>query len=506
MEQIRLSRVRVVIAGVGVVLGLGMAVNPDEASAAGVPAESHPSRPKQLGFQNTIKACRGRYAALDSRIDQAGVRDAGYYRVPGFPYMRSDRLIASYGPDLAKLDSLSDWLYQLRENDGFSRSIELQNLGLPMAERVALLSELRLCAVWLSNLEISRDSVRERLIAAVRVPADSHRPAGDASDAVGVQEMMHRQAARVKASYAIPASDLDSPGPLVLWRAKPDSSGMTLPMPDSPVLVHDGLGRIGLTEDQWSQLASRYAPSFLVETGSELDRIGAPSLGDHGSVVEVSEPVVYFQVDYARLGASSLVQIDYFAWFPARAAAGPDRVKERAPDGLIWRVTLDPTGQPLVYDTIHADGLDHLWFPLPALNVSREAALDHEATIPQPDVPNEFVVRVRSGTHEVRRLISTKDARSDRMTDYELHRYEELLTLPLPSGGTHSLFGPEGIVVGAGSGAGLVAVGPVGTLDGPVRQWGHHPISPLGDLYFDDPRLIERELLTPSPAAVLRGN
>jgi hypothetical protein len=41
------------------------------------------------------QACARWYQALDRAIDDAGVRDAQYAPVPGFPYLRADRFAAS---------------------------------------------------------------------------------------------------------------------------------------------------------------------------------------------------------------------------------------------------------------------------------------------------------------------------------------------------------------------------------------------------------------------------
>lgn len=474
------------------------------ASAVGAPAAAPPPALTQPKFSDTIAACRSRFEQVDAQVDRAGVRDLGYHRVPGYPYMRSDRLVASFGPELEKMDALSDWLYQLRDNDGFSRDIELQNLGLSVSERITLLSELRLCGVWLSNLELSETAERERLVALTRVPPERVKAPAPTPDP-NLQQELRRRAELVRASYAVPAADLDAPGPLVLWKVKPYALGGIAPAEGFAGVLRDGLGRVGLTEDQWELLANRFAPSFLIETGGKLDRLGTPSFGQQGPFVDVSRPIVDFQADYARLHAQSLVQFNYFIWFPGRAANGAGSPNRGPLDGLIWRVTLDLEGRPLVYDTIPASGFDHLWFPLQALRMRSPATGDADLLVPQPEVPAEFVVRLRSGGHEVRRLIGASEVRASEVREFELRRYEKLLTLPLPGGGTRSLFGPDGTVVGTDAGAdtGLSASGV--PRAGSIRQWGHHPVSLLGDIYFDDPRLLERQLRPAASPEPRRG-
>lgn len=452
-----------------------------------LPNDSSPAA-NQKKFSDTISACRARFAAVDAQIDAAGVRDKGYYRIPGYPYMRSDRLIASFGTEVRRMEALSDWLYQLRDNDGFSRDIELQNLGLELPERIALLSELRLCGVWLSNMELVEDADREHLATLTHIPAE--RPDGSVPVKPELKEAEKQHAAQVRASFSTPTTERNVPGTLVLWKVKPYDGSSIVPTDGFKQAFRDGMGRVGLTESQWELLAKRFAPNLLIETAGKLDKIGSPGMGDAGPYVDVSAPVVDFQADYARLGDHSLIQLNYFVWFPGRAASGADGADGGRIDGLIWRVTLDEVGKPLAYDTIHARGFDHLWFPLPNLK-KRGDVPDDMVLIPQTPVPNDFVVRIGTGKHEVVRLVSASDVRASEVKEFGLRRYEKLLTLPLPGGGTRSLFGPDGTVAGTSAGSDVAVSASDVLKAGAIRQWGHHPVSLKGDVYFDDPHLLE---------------
>lgn len=476
----------------------------DTVSAYG-DAESGPTAAvDEAKVRDMVAACRSRFEAVDAQVDKAGVRDVGYRRVPGYPYMRSDRMLASFGVgELKMMEPLGDWLHQLRDNEGFSRDIELQNLGLSVSERITLLSELRLCAVWLSNVELAEDSARERLIELVQGPTHQPGRAGPVAKS-DVARLLSQRAEQVRARFAVPVSQLDSPGTLVLWKPKPYAAGTVASTHVFHGAIQDSLGRVGLTESQWERLANRFAPSFLVETADKLDRIGTPVLGEQRPFVDVSRPVVDFQVEYARVGSKSLVQLNYFIWFPGRAAGeGAHGAVNSTLDGLIWRVTLDANGRPLSYDTIHSSGFDHLWFPLPGLTPRSEAQGD-TVLIPQPVVPSQFVVRLSAGRHEVRRLVAAEDVRASEVQEFDLRRYEKLLTLPLPGGGTGSLFGPDGMARTSVGGDDSRLLEQTSPWSGATRQWGHHPTSLRADIYFDDPRLLEKYfVLTPSSLGVL---
>src|SRR2546421_13061680 len=67
-------------------------------------------------FQKFLQQCRTRYVEVDAQIQKAGVHDAAYYSVPGFPYVRTDRLMSSYRGEVSgDINTLGTWMLQLRE-------------------------------------------------------------------------------------------------------------------------------------------------------------------------------------------------------------------------------------------------------------------------------------------------------------------------------------------------------------------------------------------------------
>lgn len=421
-----------------------------------------------------LKACRVSFAEIDARIDKAGVRDAGYHQVEGFPYLRSDRLMASFTKEINDPDTFSTWILQLRDNESFSRDIELRNLGLPNQERAGILSDLRLCSVWLSLNELENDATRERMIKAVPVPAPTITNTSSVS----------KRNAQIQADYAKGLAQLSAPGPLTLWLPKKPGVDEEAP-PTFDRLSHDELGRSGMTTQWWTSLAEEFAPSWLIETAGQQDRPGAPvwlETKDHGTQlgIDLDKPTVYYQASYMRFGGRSLIQFVYFVFF---SSATPDATPL---DGMAWRVTLDPNGKPLVYDSVRMDGSDHLWFPVQALP-ARKKPLDKEAptlTL-QTAAPTEpWAVRLKSTDHLARRLMPIS-AENGAAKMYTLEPYEDLLTLDLPQGGTRSIYGPTGALAGA-------------QKQSAPWQWGALPATPTGTRYFDDPYLIEAVFVAPS--------
>jgi len=427
-------------------------------------------------FEMFLAQCRARYATVDGRIERARVRDVGYFPVPGYPYLRTDRLMSSYRGELDGLDKFGAWMLQLREYDSLAREDELANLGIPKAERAALLSDLRLCAVWLSFAELNDAASRDQLLRAARLSDQPHGcPAGGSSAALRVR--------RRTVSADFERAQASAPLPL-LWQAAPSVEN-----PSVESLFHDAsrdeLGRLGLPMGEWDALAAAYAPRLLFDGRGATDRPGRPELRGHRATVDPEQPVVHYQVDYARLHGRTVVQIEYFLWFQPRDAA--------AVDGLIWRVTLDEQGHPLLYSSVRADGHDPLWFPTQSVQ-ARNADGQAGPQMPQPTPPPPFALRLGGSNHRLVQLTPlVGDVVAPQRRSYALRPYEELLVLP-DGGGTRSLFDSRGVVRGAASPQGC----PAGDA---ARQWGHLPVSIGGrGYYFDDPYLIEKLFIVPEAA------
>ena len=83
-------------------------------------------------------------------------------------------------------------------------------------------------------------------------------------------------------------------------------------------------------------------------------------------------------------------QLVYTFWFserPRSPGSTFDLLAGRL-DGVVWRVTVDARGDPLVYDSIHACGCYHLFFPTEKV-VARElpVTLDESLFVPQSVPP-----------------------------------------------------------------------------------------------------------------------
>jgi hypothetical protein len=244
-------------------------------------------------------------------------------------------------------------------------------------------------------------------------------------------------------------------------------------------------------------LFAAHAPVLEIEVAEEHDRFGALRWQDGASVPEVdaAAPAVYRQVAWTRYRGRVLLQLVYTLWFPRRPPASAGDILAGELDGVTWRVTLAPDGEPLVYDTMHPCGCFHMFYPTP--RAVPRAAPDGEVewmfspqSLPRIAEGERPVLRIASGTHYVERVTPARDAGGG--AHYAFRPYDGLRSLPSPGGGSASVFGPDGLVAGSERPERFF-YWPMGIPSaGAMRQWGRHATAFVGRRHFDDADLLEK--------------
>jgi len=439
-----------------------------------------------------VAQCRGLFARVDKAVDRAGVRDHGPTRIPGFPYLRVDRLLASFRDEVDESGRFHAWTERLAALDTEARIFELRNL--PSAARKPLgedlMARLDTCRNRLSASDLSAEEGKRALRHAAVVPDDYvtwWRVVGlYPVTAPFVEHGVTKWHQEVHATFAVPLDELPISGALTRWQASRDT-----PLDPAQVgaVIEDSKDILGIPRpdaDSMTRLFETFAPSWEVDVVDDNDRIGRPLAGDVPKV-DTDTPTMYRQVSYARLDGNVLLQLNYIIWFPARPG---DDIYAGHLDGLVWRVTLGPEGRPLLYDSIHNCGCYHQFFPAPGLTLRADLPKHYfePPLLPQAaPAGTPLVVRIAHGTHYIDRVYkNTHEVKAETLAwdDYNALR-------SLPSGdGYRSLFGPYGIVHGSERGERFI-LWPMGIRSpGAMRQWGRHAVAFVGRRHFDDPFLI----------------
>jgi len=458
-----------------------------------------------------VRTCASWYEALDQAIEAAGVRDAQETRIPGFPYLRANRLLAALKDRAAISEPAAQALaVRLAALDHAARAAEIRNL--PQAQAAALpdvvvagsraeiLTRTRECAWILKEIDLARPQTRQLLIERLNVPDDYSnglRIAGlyylaRIPFAAGVrrwEDEMKIAFARSERGAQFPRVRYSPPGTAP---RSPEAPRRTLPAgAANPLAIPEPQA------DDLAELIAANAPSFEIEVGGDFDRFGELRWLRNGETpaVDASRQVVYAHAARTRYRGKVLLQLVYTIWFPERPPREPGDILAGMLDAVVWRVTLSPEGEPLIYDTIHACGCFHMFFPTGRADpLPPPDSIDEWAFVPQrlPRVARgeRPLVRIASGTHYVEKVSLLRG--TDSVSRYELRDYEELRSLRRMEGGRQSAFGPDGLIAGTERPE-RTFFWPMGIRSaGAMRQWGRHATAFVGRRHFDDADLFER--------------
>jgi hypothetical protein len=480
------------------------------ALAAGCASVQAPFEAHLEAASARVRDCAAWYAALDRAVDQAGVRDVQQAPVAGFPYLRVDRSMAGLRPRANRSQAAYHaYVERLAHLDFTARGHEIRNLPRGQLDRLPgfdadlprslAIQRTRDCGKLLATQDLARPQARDALLERASVPDE------------------YSSGARIAGLY--PLTRLALAGGVRRWELrtqarferKPDSGVLAVRYapPRADVLSRravagliaranfDPLQLLLLSESEVAELAAAYAPSFEVPIAGDSDRFGALRWRRDADMpqVDASRPTVYVHPAQMRYGETVLLQLIYTVWFPERPARGAVDFLAGRLDAVMWRVTLAPDGEPLLYDSIHACGCYHLFFPTPRARLRPAPdAMQEWAFVPQtlPRVAEGERPRVRlaSATHYIEgvELVSGPDS----LTRYMFDGYDKLRSLPRFGGGHRSVFGPDGIVAGSER-LERWLLWPAGVPSaGAMRQWGRHATAFVGRRHFDDADLLER--------------
>lgn len=445
--------------------------------------------------------CASWYRELDARIERGGVRDAQARPVDGFPYLRVDRLLAALRGEASADDSkLGALVQRMQALDVEGREVELANLGVADAGRRAARQTARDCGDRLRDAALADPAARARLIERAAVPDDY----STAMRVLGLYALtrypfysgVQRYQEDVRQSFRAART-------LAAVRYAPPATPAMPRAAQAEAIVRASGNRLGIPEpagEALERLFGAHAPVFEIEQTGEFDRPGALRWRAGGAMPEVdaSEPAVYRHVAWTKYRGRVLLQLVYTIWFSERPPDSALDILAGTLDGVTWRVTLAPDGEPLVYDTMHPCGCYHMFFPTPRARPVASPASTLEwafspAALPRVADGERPVLRIATRTHYVEGVsLERVDAGGTR---YVLRPYGELRSLARPEGGRASAFGPDGLIAGSERTERFL-FWPMGIDSaGAMRQWGRHATAFVGRRHFDDADLLEKRFV-----------
>ncbi len=505
------------------------------------PSARHEEQPALSGSSNVAGACRAWLTRLDAVVHSHSVVDAQDQRIDGFLYARTTRFLASWRAELSISDPrFQVWARMLVDRGREGLLLEWARLSPREQQNLMAVSvpggaknetgsvRLKRCIDSVTVADLNDDLMRQNLLdrsEAKDAYVDWQRwlglyPLTRIPFSAGVQRWQADTQATFDAGdtreqveegegqwvHYVPKP---SPGPGV----EQSRTAVAGPRPAS-VWPRNVLGIPELSPAELTRLFELHAPVLRIPGHADFDRFGTlRQEGKQGLIVDTGQPTAYTRASHTRWGGHVLLQLNYLFWFPSRPASSRLDLLAGRFDGFIWRVTLDEDGKPLVYDTIHACGCYHEFFPVPDVRRRKvpEEAVGQEWMFSPADAPAwdegmRVLLRLASRSHYLERVGSLprgEALRTAAVVHYALVNENRLRSLPpetldaqptgpeRPGGGAISFYGADGLVPGSER-LERFLFWPMGIPSaGAQRQWGHHATAFVGRRHFDDPFLLE---------------
>jgi hypothetical protein len=463
-----------------------------------------PTRSNRIGEAGPLGSCADFFASLDKKTEAAAVIDPGVFRVENYPYLRVNRFIASFREEVNGRDSFVAWTKQMQALDQNARQYEIANLpdsAVAMLDavngRAGLYNKVAACGDILKEADFQEIEHQEELRQRVSVPDEYivlRRVLGFYPlTGLFVSHGVSRWHAAAHKSF--------SNEPPVNWktiRYVPDKTRDWKSVRQIFVAVkRDALGIPYYSPEQRELLFRMYAPVWEIQIQSNDDRIGTPTWAGKGALdVDTHKPQAYTLLSFTRFGKQILTQLNYIIWFPSRPKQSDWDIYGGLLDGLNYRVTLDSSGVPLLYETVHNCGCYYKAYPTKQLKVREKIDYAEPPLIfkaPDLDRSIDFMtISMESRTHYVQHLYPRSRELQPEAVAYSLADYGQLRSLPCSNGDRRSMFDQYSLAPGSER-LERVILWPTGVLSpGGMRQWGRHAVAFVGRRHFDDPFYMDR--------------
>ena len=466
-----------------------------------------PTRSDRIGESGPNGSCANFFASLDKQIEEAGVIDPGVYRVDKYPYLRTNRFLASFREELDSEAAFAAWMDRMQALDQEARKYEIANLpdsavdGIDsIKDKAELNSKIETCGDLLRVEDFHNVDQRERLKKSVLISDEYitlRRILGIYPiSRVFVSSGVSRWHAEARESYSLqPPADWRTIRYIPAQNSDMSSAGHIFES-----VRRDALGIPNYSSQDKAALFRMYAPAWEVQYKGNYDRIGAPVWSGKDILdVDTNSPVTYTLMSFTRFGDEIFTQLNYIIWFPERPKQGTLDIYGGILDGLNYRVTLDLKGDPILYETMHNCGCYYKAYPTDRLQV--RANIDYAEPpliLESPEVNHSkdvMTVAMESRTHYVQHLYPFSRNLKKGLEVYSLLDYGQLRSLPYLKDYRRSMFGQDSLAPGSKRLERFI-LWPTGVLSpGAMRQSGRHAVAFVGKRHFDDPFFMDKMYL-----------
>ncbi len=448
---------------------------------------------------------------LDKIVKSGSKENVAFEKVPGFPYLKTDRFLAELKNHLTSEPRRTNWVEYLRERDFEVRSSEINALSSEEIKRLLENTKLPGPPVHrtvhdfyrrYSEILYEHDKQQQYYVDAL---IESVSVADDYSTAMrtfGLYPLAYlpvvyfsdRAFDKIRDWHQRPLDAFENQGELISYNSALPNNHVNV----SNILETadvDSFGLPMLSDQDVTLIARAFAPVILQDTAGDYDRIGTFEWKGSQALINTESASVYYYLSYGLIRDQPVIQINYSFWYTEREGKLAPWFEEGTFDGLTIRYSLDRTGNPIMLDIMNNCGCYHFFVPN-AEFVESVKKPDFELDplvpkwLPDFDTNSPLLFRVNSGWHQVEH-ISSSTVPAHKVT-YQLIPYKNLEALPTDHNQTINLFDNEGIMKGSYRIEPYIFFSMGIPKVGYMRQRGNHPIKMVGREHFDNPLLFNR--------------
>jgi hypothetical protein len=463
-----------------------------------------PTRSAHLDRADACGRCAVFFSELDEAVAAAGVIDAGSYRVKGYPYLRANRFLASFRGEVNETAAFRAWVERMQAIDRSAREMEVANIPSSVLQSIdpggysAAKRRVIECGEILKACDLEeKDRVRKKIAESAHVP-DEYIVERRILGVYPAARLFLRNGAARWRKEARNAFSLNPPQENTTFYEPAGSENRHLG--SAEIIAEASVDSLGIpvfSGNELGRLFEVHAPLWEVETKGSYDLIGTSQWSGNGGLsVDTRKPATFTRLSFTRFRGRILTQLNYVIWFPARPKTGPFDLYGGLLDGVNLRVTLDTTGEPILYETIHNCGCFYKAYPTRQLRVREDIDYAEHPLILRAPTPEgnagRLVVSMQSRTHYVQHLYRSDAGEEIDGREYRFFDYDRLRSLHRGRESRRSMFAQNSIAFGSQR-LERFLLWPSGILSpGAMRQWGRHATAFTGDRHFDDPFYMEK--------------
>ncbi len=450
------------------------------------------------------------FDALDYIVRKYDVREASNFTLKGFPYLRADFFLAALKDRVTTSTQKEQWVGLMRQLDLKARTKEINNLpplalkelsqkiSMP-ADRVAFIQKISEVSQQIFIHDKAQPEFYDTLKSVLAQPPPEY---STLQRVVGlcplftVPIIAGTNAAHKEFEnwHKRPEKEIKILGTLNTYAPRQGGDFTTL---DLSLMFNaakrDALGIPELTDNEIKRLAGTFAPVFVQDTVDTYDRFGEVAW-DQGHVsINTDKPTVYYYPSYAFIKDEPVLQVNYAIWYTGRSGPNAPWMERGSLDGLTMRITLSPSGEPIMLDIMNSCGCYHFYVP----REDKVAGVMEKpfvvAGLPQKFPVERLSFRIKTGWHQVEHISTSEDIKESKT--YNLIPYDVLESLPHPDGQRENVFNSVGIMKDSHRiehyflfSSGIPSVGS-------MRQRGHHAISMVEQENFSDPKIFDKNFI-----------